>query len=182
MYSCSATFRVDPSQRELIRERWTARLDLVQKENEVFQRYLAVHRLALEPHEDVAAYVKLARTCRKNGRNDMAFNAQQAAMGPAHADPLDISRQSDNEDPALTLERCRLAFAYGHKDNAIEGLKILTSRIGERLDGLALIQSRNHYISAQVETQRALLGRTMHTLGDYCQDQDMVSCCPSITV
>lgn len=174
---CSATFRAHRSQRDLIRDRWTTRLDLVQKENEVFQRYLAVHRLAIEPHEDVAAYVKFARTCRKNGRNDMAFNAQRAAMGPANADPLDVLRQADNEDSSLTLERCRLAFAYGHHDKAIEGLKLLTGRIGGKLDGLALVQSRNRYISAQVETERALLGRTMHTLGDYCQGQDMVSSC-----
>ena len=107
----------------------------------------------------------------------MAFNAQRAAMGLANADPLDVLRQADNEDSALTLERCRLAFAYGNQDKAIEGLKLLTGRIGERLDGLALIQSRNRYISAQVEMERALLGRTMHTLGDYCQGQDMVSPC-----
>ena len=171
----SGTYKHDRSQRDLIRERWSARLNTVQKENEVFQRYLAVHRLAVDPTDDVAAYVKFARTCRKNGRNDMAFNAQRIAMGSMSADPLDVLQQADNEQSGLTLERCRLAYAYGQHDKAIEGLKILTARIGERLDGLALVQGRSRFIHAQVNEERALLGRTMHTLGDYCQGQDMVS-------
>lgn len=95
-------------------------------------------------------------------------------MGPTDFGPLDVLCQPEHEHTGLTLERCRLADAYGHRHRAIQGLKKLTSRIGDRLDALASVKAPNCETLVDVDYQKALLGRTMHTLGDYCRGDDMV--------
>lgn len=78
-------------ERSLIKERWSIRLNNLQKEQEVMQRCLRVQSLAIPPAEHVRSMTKYTRLCRKAGRKDLAFKVQQQVLGGQGADPLDVS-------------------------------------------------------------------------------------------
>lgn len=137
---------------------------------------------------------KYARTCRKSGRNDLAYKVLASTIAAGSGEPLNFDAivchegfvrlalylvgspalQPADEYSGLTLERCCLAYDLGDKSAARDGLRKLVLRLGDRLQGLAGIPKRSRSIVDRMEEDTKMLARCLHTLGDYVKHDDMV--------
>lgn len=83
-------------------------------------------------------------------------------------------RQPEDEFPGLTLERCSLAYDFGEKDGAKDGLRGLVMRLSDRLEVLSKMTRRSRTLTEKMEDETKLLARCLHTLGDYVKQDDRV--------
>lgn len=144
-------------------------------ESRLNQRIGQVHSLVLAPAQDVATYVKYARICRKAGRRDIAFKAQAMTMNDGTNNPLDFTIVAEDEPPILTLERCRLAWAYDEKDAARDALRNLVMRLSDRLEIITKLGRKSKKVADKLAEEQSILARCLHSLGDYALGDNLVS-------
>lgn len=53
--------------------------------------FLQIHSLAIPPAENAKAMTKYARTCRKSGRNDLAYKVLASTITPESGEPFNFS-------------------------------------------------------------------------------------------
>lgn len=76
----------------MIKELWSKRLSLLQKDDDILSRCLNTHSLVLSPSENVRDMVEYARILRKAGRKELAFKVQSSVCSVSDGDLLLLNK------------------------------------------------------------------------------------------
>ncbi|KPM03125.1 serine/threonine-protein kinase mTOR-like protein [Sarcoptes scabiei] len=66
-------YKLVPERQEMIKQKWWQRLQGCQRQIEDWQKILQIHSLVLSPQEDMKSWLKFAKLCEKNNRNDLSY-------------------------------------------------------------------------------------------------------------
>ncbi|OBT84901.1 FKBP12-rapamycin complex-associated protein [Pseudogymnoascus sp. 03VT05] len=135
----------NPAKQETMRRTWETRLLGCQRNVEVWQRMLKLRALVISPKENMQMWIKFANLCRKSGRMGLAEKSLQQLIG--NDDSLDAVLPYINADshgqyhrepprhitPAVNYAVLKYHWAVGHKAAALDGLKIFSNDMAERL-------------------------------------------------
>ncbi|KAI9746692.1 MAG: phosphatidylinositol kinase- protein kinase tor1 [Claussenomyces sp. TS43310] len=135
----------NPVKQETMRHTWETRLLGCQRNVEVWQRMLKLRALVISPKENMLMWIKFANLCRKSGRMGLAEKSLQNLIGTE--DNLDIMLPQINVEGGRQISRnmsrqippqvnyavLKYHWASGRQPAALEGLKLFTTDMAERL-------------------------------------------------
>jgi FKBP12-rapamycin complex-associated protein len=135
----------NPAKQETMRRTWETRLLGCQRNVEVWQRMLKLRALVISPKENMQMWIKFANLSRKSGRMGLAEKSLKLLVG--NEESLDImlpsiSRESGRQylrnaarqvPPHVNYAALKFHWASGRQPAALEGLKLFTGDMAERL-------------------------------------------------
>lgn len=135
----------NPVKQETMRRTWETRLLGCQRNVEVWQRMLKLRALVIKPKENMQMWIKFANLCRKSGRMGLAEKSLKQLIGTE--DSLDVMLPFVNIDngrqvarsvprhipPRVNYAVLKYHWATGRQPAALEGLKLFTTDMVERL-------------------------------------------------
>jgi FKBP12-rapamycin complex-associated protein len=135
----------NPAKQETMRRTWETRLLGCQRNVEVWQRMLKLRALVISPKENMQMWIKFANLCRKSGRMGLAEKSLKQLVG--NEDSLDVLLPYVNLDghrqyhrdpprhvnPAVNYAVLKYHWATGHQAAALDGLKIFSTDMADRL-------------------------------------------------
>lgn len=140
----------NPAKQVTMRRTWEARLLGCQRNVEVWLRMLRLRAIVIRPEENMQMWIKFANLCRKSGRMGLAEKSLMQFISKddsldVYLPPTIVNGQVDhrNQIPKATPPHVNYAvlkfhWATGRQPEALEGLKLFTADLNERLQAAQL--------------------------------------------
>ncbi|KAL3427760.1 phosphatidylinositol 3-kinase tor2 [Phlyctema vagabunda] len=138
----------NPERQATMRHTWEKRLLGCQRNVEVWQRMLKLRNLVISPKENMQMWIKFSNLCRKSGRMGLAEHSLKQLIGndesldmilpPVDEEGQIIMRHQrppiTNIQPHVNYAVLKFYWASGRQAQALEGLKIFTADLADRLE------------------------------------------------
>lgn len=113
-------YKLVPERREMIKEKWSLRLQGCQRVVEDWQKILQVHSLVLSPEEDMRTWLKFASLCQQAGRHNLSHRILCTLM---QCDPTKIDGPLPLTHPQVTFAYIKHMWKSNRKEAGFESLK-----------------------------------------------------------